>query len=390
MVDPRADRSYARSTMVETNHSIFELMQRRDHEQVLFCRDEASGLKAIIGIHNTVLGPALGGCRMYPYPTEEDALIDVLRLSRGMTYKAAVSGLNLGGGKAVIIGDPKKHKSEMLWRALGRFIEGLGGRYITAEDAGTAMADMESIRMETNHVVGISRALGGSGDPSPVTARGVFSGMRAAVEERLDRSSLAGLKVAVQGCGHVGASLVGHLVRAGAKVFVADVDVEAVRQVTANYRVEAVDPEDIYEVECDIFAPCAMGGIVNQDTIPKLKCSIVAGAANNQLGDEKTDGKALAARKILYAPDYVINAGGLINVANELEGYNQERALAQAEGIYDIIRAVFDRARRESINTYRAANNLAMERVDSIGRVRRTYTGPRRPTRTGSLLQGIS
>ena len=262
---------------------VFEELGKRDHEQVVFCRDEACGLQAIIGIHSTELGPALGGCRMFPYHSERDALQDVLRLARGMTYKAAISGLNLGGGKAVVIGHPKKPKSELLWRALGRFIECLSGRYITAEDAGTTMEDMELIRMETKHVVGIARALGGSGDPSPVTALGVFSGMRATVEEELDRSTLEGLKVAVQGCGHVGYHLVGHLVRAGAEVTV-----------------------------------------------------------------------------------------------NEMEGYNRERALGQATRIYDVLRAVLERAKSDNLPTYRAANNLAMERIDALNRVRRTYTGSSR------------
>ena len=375
--------------MEESRFSVFKELESRDHEQVLFCRDELSGLRAIIGIHNTMLGPALGGCRMYPYSSEQEALVDVLRLSQGMTYKAAVCGLNLGGGKCVVIGDPKQHKTELLWRALGRFIEGVGGRYITAEDAGTTMKDMEFIRMETSHVVGISRALGGSGDPSPVTALGVFAGMRATVEERFGKSSLEGLTVAVQGVGHVGYHLVSHLVRAGVKVFVTDVDKESLKKTTADYRVEVVAPEDIYSVDCDIFAPCAMGGIVNAETIPKLKCSIVAGAANNQLGDENRDGEALAERDILYAPDFVINGGGLINVANELEGYNQERALDQAEGVYDILKDVYLRAKTDNIPTYRAANNLAMDRIESIERIRRTYTGLRRGG-PGSLIRGVS
>jgi leucine dehydrogenase len=375
--------------MDESRFSVFKELESRDHEQVLFCRDELSGLRAIIGIHNTMLGPALGGCRMYPYKTEQEALVDVLRLSQGMTYKAAVCGLNLGGGKCVVIGDPKQHKTELLWRALGRFIEGVGGRYITAEDAGTTMKDMEFIRMETSHVVGISRALGGSGDPSPVTALGCFAGMRATVEERFGKSSLEGLTVAVQGVGHVGYHLVSHLVRAGVKVFVTDVDNESLKRTTSDYRVEVVSPEEIYSVDCDIFAPCAMGGIVNAETIPRLKCSIVAGAANNQLGDENRDGEALAERDILYAPDFVINGGGLINVANELEGYNQERALDQAEGVYDILKDVYSRAKADNIPTYRAANNLAMDRIESIERIRRTYTGLRRGG-PGSLIRGVS
>ena len=364
-----------RPKMQEDAYLVFEELAKRDHEQVVFCHDQVSGLRAIIGIHSTELGPALGGCRMYPYKSERDALIDVLRLSRGMTYKAAVSGLNLGGGKAVVIGDPKKHKTEVLWRALGRFIQGLSGRYITAEDAGTTMDDMEFIRMETSHVAGIARSLGGSGDPSPVTALGVFSGMRAAIEEKLHKTSFDGLRVAVQGCGHVGHHLVGHLVKAGARVMVCDVDAEALKNTTQEFHVETVSADSIYSVDCDIFAPCAMGGILNETTIPRLKCSIVAGAANNQLGDEKGDGGRLVDRGILYAPDFVVNAGGLINVANELEGYNQERALGQATHIYNVLRAVFERAKSDNIPTYRAANNLAMARIEALSKVRRTHNG---------------
>ncbi len=374
--------------MPETSFSVFDQLARRDHEQVVFCRDASTGLRAIVGIHNTVLGPALGGTRMYPYKSEEDALTDVLRLSRGMTYKAAVSGLNLGGGKAVIIADPKKDKSEALWRAFGRFVEGLAGRYITAEDAGTSVGDMEFIRMETSHVVGISRALGGSGDPSPVTALGVFAGMRAAIEKQLGKTSFSGMRVAVQGVGHVGYHLVGHLLRAGAKVVVSDVDEENLRGAATDFKVEVVAPEKIYGIECDIFAPCAMGGILNEQSIPQLKCSIVAGAANNQLRDEKYDGARLAERKILYAPDFVVNAGGLINVANELEGYNQERALGQAEGIYDILKSVFVRADADSVPTYRAANNLAMERIEAISHARRSYTGSRTGGRAWRMRGG--
>ncbi len=373
--------------MSDTTYAVFEELSKRGHEQVVFCSDEASGLKAIIAIHDTILGPALGGCRMFPYASEKEALTDVLRLSRGMTYKAAVSGLDLGGGKSVIIGDPKKQKSELLFRALGRFIEGLGGRYITAEDSGTTMQDMEFMRKETSHVVGISRSFGGSGDPSPVTALGVFSGIQAAVEEHLGKSSLAGLRVAVQGVGHVGYHLVGHLVRAGCKVIVADVDQDSLKKTCTDHKVESVAVDKIYDVECDIFAPCAMGASINEGTIPRLKCSIIAGAANNQLLNEKTDAAMLATKGILYAPDYVINAGGLINVSNELQGYNQEYALQQAEGIYDILKNVFVVAKRENIPTFRAADDLAMQRIEAIQRVRRTYTGMK-PTLERTRLRG--
>ena len=389
-VDPQKRWGYAPEFMKDDGFGVFAQLARRDHEQLLFCRDETSGLRAIVGIHNTILGPALGGCRMYPYASEREAIVDVLRLSRGMTYKAAVAGLNLGGGKAVVLGDPKKDKSELLWRSLGRFIEGLGGRYVTAEDAGTDMQDMEYIGMETRYVVGISRSLGGSGDPSPVTALGVFAALKAAVEERLGRDSLAGLRVAVQGCGHVGACLVAHLVKAGVEVVVCDVDREAVAQVVDTHGVRAVAPDAIYDVKCDIFAPCAMGGIINESTVARLQCKIVAGAANNQLREEKLDGERLAAREMLYAPDFVVNAGGLINVGNELAGLPRERALVQAEGIYGVLNAVFARARRENILPYRAANNLALERIESIGRVRRTYTGaPRLAGGRGSISLSV-
>lgn len=341
-------------------------MASHDHEQVVFCRDGQSGLQAIIAIHNTALGPALGGCRMYPYASVGAALHDVLRLSRGMTFKAAISGLNLGGGKAVILGDPKKHKSEIMWRTLGRFIAGLGGRYITAEDSGSNLADIEMIRQETRHVVGVSRALGGSGDPSPVTALGVFCGMRAAIEAGLGHSSFTGLRVAVQGCGNVGYHLIGHLVRAGAEVVVTDTDAPTLARVQADFPVQVVAPDAIYGVACDVFAPCAMGGILNAHTIAQLNCRVIAGAANNQLADEVQDGQRLAERKITYAPDFVVNAGGLINAAGELTGYNQERALEQAQSIHATVQKVFARAQADGLHTFAAANVLAQERIAAL------------------------
>ena len=354
---------------------VFEELNHYDHEQVVFCRDRVSGLRAIIGIHSTVLGPALGGCRMYPYKSEREAFVDVLRLSRGMTYKASIAGLNLGGGKSVIIGDPRKDKSEILWRAMGRFIEGLHGRYITAEDSGTSVADMEYMRMETRHVVGISRALGGRGDPSPVTALGVFSGIRAAVEEKLDRDHLKGLKVAVQGVGHVGMHLVRHLSESGAKVYVADVNQRAVAEAVESYKAEAVPVETIHAVDCDVFAPCALGGALNEKSIPELKCKVVAGAANNQLANEAEDGARLADAGILYAPDFVVNAGGLMNCANELDRTPQERALTQAEGVYGILKSVLSYAQEHKVPTYQAANDLAMRRIQELGRVNQMYVG---------------
>jgi leucine dehydrogenase len=351
----------------------FEMMEDKDHEEVVFFSDKKSGLRAIVAIHNTTLGPALGGCRMYPYQSHEDALKDVLRLSRGMTYKAAVAGLNLGGGKAVIIGDPKKDKNEILFRAFGRFVQGLGGRYITAEDVGTSVTDMEYTRMETKYVTGISRALGGSGDPSPVTALGTYRGMKACVEKVFGTQSLKGLRIAVQGLGHVGYYLVRHLHDEGAKLIVNDVDGERVKKVVNEFGAESVDGDKIYSVDADIFAPCAMGAIVNDDTIPKFKFKIIAGAANNQLMDEAKHGKMLIEKNIVYAPDYVINSGGLINVYNELEGYNQEKALAQAKGIYDIVKSILELAEREQIPTYAASNKIAEDRIYHIGRIKQSY-----------------
>lgn len=370
---------------------IFEHLAAKDHEQVTFCYDEESGLRAIVAIHNTTLGPALGGCRMWPYKSEEDALVDVLRLSRGMTFKSAAAGLNLGGGKAVIIGDPKKHRTEALFRAYGRFVEGLGGRYITAEDSGTNVRCMEWVRMETSYVTGISRALDGSGDPSPVTARGVYMGMKAAAQARWGSDSLAGKHVSVQGVGHVGFHLVKHLIEEeDAKVTVCDIDADNLKKVKEKYAVSIVDPEAIFDVKADIFAPCALGGVLNENTIPRLQVEVVAGAANNVLASEKRDGRALVERNIFYAPDYVINSGGLINVANELEGYNQERALKQAEGIYEIILRIYEIAKREDIPTHKAADNLALRRIAEIGKLRGMYSPTARSTRKPPSLYGVS
>jgi leucine dehydrogenase len=355
--------------------SIFTHIQKHDHEQVVFCSDKPSGLKAIIAIHNTNLGPALGGTRMWPYATDEEALNDVLRLSRGMTYKAAVAGLNLGGGKAVIIADPNKDKTEALFRAFGRFVEGLAGRYITAEDVGTAVRDMEFVRMETKYVTGIDRALGGSGDPSPVTAFGVYMGMKACMKELTGNDSLADKKVAVQGAGQVAQYVCEHLTNEGAKVYISDIFAEKVKRVAASVKAEVVPPERIFEVDADVFCPCALGAIVNDETIPKFKFKIIAGGANNQLAEEQKHAQLLIERGILYAPDYAINAGGLINVYNELEGYSQERALKQAEGIYDTILKIFSIAKTERIPTFEASNRLAEQRIRAIGRMKMIYAG---------------
>ena len=357
---------------------IFESLENRGHEQVVFSSDPDTGLRAIIAIHDTTLGPALGGCRMWNYKKESDALRDVLRLSKGMTYKAAVAGLDLGGGKSVIIGNSKTMKNEYLFRSFGRFVQGLGGRYITAEDVGTSVSDMEWVRRETKYVTGISRALGGSGDPSPVTALGTFTGMKACVKKVFGSDSLNGRKIAIQGMGHVGTYLVELLYKAGAKLYVSDIDEDKLKSVAKKYACKVVNNDKIYELDVDIFAPCAMGGIINDDTIPKLKCAIIAGAANNQLEKEKKHGKALLDKGILYAPDYVINAGGLINVYNELQGYNRERALTQAEDIYRILTDVLDYAEKEGVPTPIASNKYAEERIKSIRRLKRTFIGEKK------------
>jgi leucine dehydrogenase len=340
-----------------------------EYEEVVFFHDPPTGLKAIIAIHSTTLGPALGGTRFYPFETEADALRDVLRLSRAMTYKAAAAGLDLGGGKAVIIGDPKRIKGEGLLRAYGRFIETLGGRYITAEDIGTSREDMDIIRRETRYVTGVAPEAGGSGDPSPVTAYGVFLGMSACAEEAWREHSLEGRRVAVQGVGKVGYHLVKLLVQAGAKVVISDVDVDAVARAVREFGVETTEPDKIHAVECDIFAPCAMGSVIRDDTLPELKCRVVAGSANNQL-ERPEHGEALAEMGILYAPDYVLNAGGLINVADELHGYNQARATARVEDIYRTLREIFHIARDRHITPRAAADAYAEERIGKIGRVR--------------------
>ena len=340
-----------------------------EYEEVVFFHDPRSGLRAIVALHSTALGPALGGTRFYPFASEEDALRDVLRLARGMTYKNAVAGLDLGGGKAVIIGDPKRTKSEHLLRAYGRYIDSLGGRYITAEDVGTSREDMDTIRRETRWVTGVSKRLGGSGDPSPVTAYGVFQGLRACAEEALRTTSLEGVRVVVQGVGKVGYHLAKHLVEAGAAVTVADVDVDAVGRAVNELGVDTADPDKAHAVECEIFAPCALGAVIRDDTLPELKCAIVAGAANNQL-ERPEHGDALAELGILYAPDFVINAGGVINVADELIGYDRDRAMKRVEGIYRTVRDVFGRARLDGITPAAAADRLAEDRIGDVSRVR--------------------
>lgn len=354
---------------------IFEQMGSQGHERVVFCSNPDVGLQAIIAVHSTVLGPGLGGVRMWPYASVDDALTDVLRLSRGMTYKAAAAGLNLGGGKAVILGDPKTHKSEALFRAFGQFVDSLGGLYITAEDVGTDMEDMELILMETRWVTGVAPAHGGSGDPSPVTAYGVLQGIKAALRWKFEEPALAGRTVAIQGLGSVGYQLSGYLKEEGARVLGCDIDPEVVARAANDHGVAVVPPEEIFEAECDVFAPCALGAVLNPETIPRLKAPIVAGGANNQLADERRDGSALEQRGILYAPDFVINAGGLINVYNELTGYNQDRALRMTRGIYLNMMRVFEIAQAQEIPTYVAADRVAAERIHRLRRLQARHWG---------------
>lgn len=353
----------------------FELIkQHGEHEEVIFCHNKDVGLKAIIAIHNTALGPALGGTRMWNYNSDEEALIDVLRLSKGMTYKASAAGLNLGGGKAVIIGDPKTQKSEALFRAFGAYVNSLNGKYITAEDVGTTVNDMEYIFMETPYVTGIPKAFGGSGDPSPYTAHGVFMGIKAAVKKQLGLDELKGLRIAVQGLGNVGFHLAEFLHKEGAQLIVADIDKEKVNFVVKKFNAQVADPNDIITSECDVLAPCALGAVINDQTINNLKCKIVAGGANNQLAEPK-HGDALKELNILYAPDYVINAGGLMNVFVELEGYSSERAFEKTTQVYDNLMQVFDIAEKEGVPNHVAANRLAEKRINSIGQLRTHHHG---------------
>lgn len=350
---------------------LFGMLSSMGHEQVVFCQDEPTGLKAIIGVHNTVLGPALGGTRMWNYASEFEAVEDVLRLSRGMTYKAAISGLNLGGGKAVIIGDASKMKTEAFLRRFGKFVQSLGGKYITAEDVNMKTADMEYIAMETKHVTGLPEVMGGGGDPSPVTAYGTYLGMKATAKKVYGNDSLNSKKVSVQGVGQVGMYLVEHLVKEEAQVWITDISNEKVKNLADKYKVNVVEQDKIYDLDVDIYAPCALGATLNDNTIPRLKASIIAGAANNQLKDEVKHGYMLIDRGITYAPDFLINAGGLINVYNEYLGnYNRERAYQQAEKIYTTCLNILNYAAAEKISSQEAAIKLAEQRINEVGRVK--------------------
>lgn len=343
---------------------VFGQLSFDNHEQVVFCNDKDTGLKAIIGIHNTVLGPALGGTRMWSYKSESEALNDVLRLSRGMTFKAAITGLNLGGGKAVIIGDAKTQKTPELMRRFGEFVHSLNGKYITAEDVGMETSDMDLVREVTPYVTGISESLGGAGNPSPITAYGVFMGMKAAAKYKFGSDILEDRKVWVQGVGHVGESLVEHLVNEGAQVIITDINEARLEEVSAKYGATIFRGKDIYAEDIDVYAPCALGATVNDETIYKIKAQIIAGAANNQLADEAKHGQILQERGIVYAPDFLINAGGIINVYAELENYGKQEIIRKTENIYNTTLEILKNANVNRITTVSAAINIAQNRIE--------------------------
>lgn len=336
-----------------------------NHEQIVFCFDKDTGLKAIIGIHNTVLGPSLGGTRMWNYSNELEAINDVLRLSRGMTYKSAVTGLELGGGKAVIIGDAKTDKTPELMLKFGEFVDSLGGRYITAEDVGMETEDMDLIRTVTPHVVGLSEAKGGKGNPSPITAYGVYMGMKASAKFAFGTDNLEGKTIYVQGVGHVGESLVKRISEEGAKVFISDINRERMEIIRDRYNVNIYEGDNIYAEQMDIYSPCALGATLNDKTIPQLTAKVIAGAANNQLTDEKVHGEMLRKKGITYAPDFLINAGGLINVYGEMKNYGLEESMRKTGNIYNTTLEILNFAKENNITTYQAAFDVAQNRIDA-------------------------
>jgi leucine dehydrogenase len=343
---------------------LFDTLAEMGHEEVVVASDPSCGYRGIIAVHSTALGPALGGTRFWQYESDEAAITDALRLSRGMTYKNAVAGLDLGGGKSVIIGDNRTTNREAIFRAHGRFVESLGGRYITAEDVGTGTADMDFVHMETEHVAGLKEK---SGDPSPVTAHGVFRAIQASAKNRWGTDDLHGKVVAIQGCGNVGRNLARELHEAGAQLIVSDIDPARAERVKKETGATVVQGDEIYSVKADIFAPCALGAIVNDETLPKFKFEVIAGGANNQLLEER-HGDMLEEMGMQYAPDYVANAGGVINVFGEVAGWDSERALRKADDIYDTVLQVFEIAKAEGIHSYEAADRLAERRLASAGK----------------------
>lgn len=350
------------SKAFSTADPVFGQLSFDDHEQVVFCNDKDTGLKAIIGIHNTVLGPALGGARMWNYVREWDALNDVLRLSRGMTFKSAITGLNLGGGKAVIIGDAKHSKTPDLMRRFGEFINSLNGRYITAEDIGMFTEDMDTLRKVTPYAVGVSESKGGSGDPSPNTAFGVFMGMKAAAKHKFGSDNLEGKSVFIEGVGNVGGNLIKHLLAEGAWVTVTDIDQELTEKIKHKYGVSVYTGDDLFSESMDIYSPCALGATINDNTINKLQAKIIAGSANNQLAEDR-HGQILQKKEIVYAPDFLINAGGLINVYSELGDFDQDEVKRKTENIYNTTLEILERAAANHITSNAAAMGIAKERI---------------------------
>ena len=344
---------------------VFGQLSFDNHEQIVFCNDKDTGLKAIIGVHNTVMGPALGGTRMWNYNNEWEAINDVLRLSRGMTFKAAITGLNLGGGKAVIIGDAKTQKTPELMIRFGEFINSLGGKYITAEDVGMETSDMDLVRTVTPYVTGISEEKGGSGNPSPITAYGVFMGMKAAAKFAYGNSDLEDKVIYVQGIGSVGESLVEHLTNEGANIYISDINKDRLEEIRDRYSVKIYEGENIYSEEMDIYAPCALGATINDVTLPQLKAKVIAGAANNQLADEQKHGQLLREKGIVYAPDFLINAGGIINVYAELENYDRKEILRKTENIFNTTLKILEKAELNDITTHQAAFDIANERIEA-------------------------
>ncbi len=352
--------------------NIFEEMEKRGHEQIIFNYDKETGLKMIIGIHDTTLGPALGGCRMWDYKTEEDALKDVLRLSKGMTYKCGIADVDFGGGKAVIMGNPEKDKTRAMMRSVGRFVETLNNRFITGTDVGTYSEDFVQAARESDHIVGMPEEFGGSGNSAIITAFGVYKAVKATAKEAFGDDSLAGLTIAVQGLGKVGYRLLGHLHEEGAELIGTDIKEKYREKAAENYPVKIVEPDEIFDVDCDIFSPNALGAVINDDTIPRLKCKAIVGAANNQLQEER-HGDKLHELGIVYAPDYIANAGGLMQVAEEVHGYNEKRVMAQVRNIYHILTEIYQISREKDVPTYQAANHIVEERIKTCANIHSNY-----------------
>ncbi|MNJ92978.1 Leucine dehydrogenase [compost metagenome] len=356
-----------------SNHSILAQLSQSGHKKVVFCNDPDTGLKAIIAIHDTTLGPALGGVRMWNYNSEAEALEDVLRLSKGMTYKAAIAGLNVGGGTAVIIGDSRRQKTEALMRSFGRFVKNLNGEFIAGEDVGTTVRDMEYIRMETQHVTGVPESLGGAGNPAPYTAKGVYLGIKACVKEVFGTDELAGRSVVVQGTGNVGEHLVELLRNDNVEVYVTDINEDSMRMIARKYKAKAIEADKIFNIGADIYAPCALGATINDKTLKTMKFAIIAGSANNQLADENIHGQILQDKGILYAPDYLINAGGIISCYSELTGFGKKRTIQLTENIYDATREVIKLSKSENIPTNLAASRIAEKRIEDIKKIKSSY-----------------